>query len=129
MTRFRRYLLFQLPGWALAVFAAVWLARTGMVSVWMAATLATVWIGKDFVLYPLVRRSYEPRGPDGAAALIGEDATVSDALAPQGYVRVRGELWRARLLHAERALPRGASVRIADVDGATLLVTSRPHAA
>jgi membrane protein implicated in regulation of membrane protease activity len=55
----------------------------------------------------------------GAEALIGERAAVVASLSPEGTVRFRGELWRAR--SAVPAQP-GEAVRIAAVDGLTLEV-------
>ena len=55
----------------------------------------------------------------GAEGLIGERATVIERCAPEGLVRVRGEIWRAR---CETAADPGDSTRIAAVDGLTLVV-------
>ena len=53
----------------------------------------------------------------GAEALVGERATVITACAPDGRVRMRGELWRAR---CSTPLEAGAEARVAAVDGLTL---------
>lgn len=55
----------------------------------------------------------------GAEGLIGERAEVIEALVPRGRVRVRGEIWNAR---SPAAVDAGARVRIAAVEGLTLLV-------
>lgn len=66
---------------------------------WLGATAAVVavalWVVKDLLLYPLLRSSYE-KGPDGLAALIGCTAIAVESFEGCGFVRVRGELWRAR---------------------------------
>jgi membrane-bound serine protease (ClpP class) len=58
----------------------------------------------------------------GPELLIGMDATVVEACAPLGRVRVRGELWRAR---SSRPVGAGEAVRIAAIDGLTLEVEPR----
>lgn len=55
----------------------------------------------------------------GREAMTGERAEVVEALRPEGWVRVQGELWRAR---SERGAERGETVLVRRVDGLTLLV-------
>ena len=56
----------------------------------------------------------------GAEGMVGERAEV---IGP-GRVRVRGEIWRAR---SEHGVGEGDSVRIAAVDGLTLVVEPDPR--
>jgi membrane-bound serine protease (ClpP class) len=60
-------------------------------------------------------RRYELRS--GPETLIGARATVVEPCAPQGRVRIHGELWTAR-----SAVPVGAgdAVRVTGMDGLTL---------
>jgi len=67
----------------------------------------------------LQARRAPPRG--GAADLIGAVGTVRVALDPVGQVYAHGELWRARAPDDEE-VPRGARVRVRDVQGLTLIV-------
>ncbi|MGH9346539.1 MAG: NfeD family protein [Vicinamibacterales bacterium] len=55
----------------------------------------------------------------GVEALVGEEGRALTAIAPgdAGQVRVHGEIWRAT---SRRAIPAGARVRIAAVNGLTL---------
>ena len=59
----------------------------------------------------------DPRALGGSTVLVVE--RVSDA---GGQVRLNGELWRARPYAGGPPLEPGAAVRVAAVDGATLLV-------
>ena len=61
----------------------------------MAVGLPAAWFVKDMALYPLVRFAYETDDTPPIARLIGRVGTAAQRLAPRGYVRVRGELWRA----------------------------------
>lgn len=55
----------------------------------------------------------------GVEAHVGERAEVTRAIDPEGQVRFRGELWKAR---AKEPIATGESVRIAEVDRLTLVV-------
>jgi membrane protein implicated in regulation of membrane protease activity len=118
-----RYLLFQLPGWALAAVVAAALEGAGLVPPWAAVLMVVVWMTKDLVLYPLVRRAYEP-APTGAARLVGARAVAREPLDPTGYVEIEGQLWRAELAPHEAPVARGETVTVRGVDGLTLRVSS-----
>ena len=115
-----RYWLFQLPGAIAVATLLVLLVRYWELSPRLAALFMALWVLKDLALYPFVRRAYEPRSGGGADALLGALATARDRLDPEGYVRVGHELWRARL--REGVAERGASLRVLDVSGLTLVV-------
>jgi membrane protein implicated in regulation of membrane protease activity len=115
-----RYWLFQLPG-----FLAVAALLAALVWGWglaprLAALFLALWVLKDVVLYPFVRRAYEPRSGGGADALVGAVAVARERLDPEGYVRVGHELWRARVRGG--AVEEGAPVRVLEVRGLTLVV-------
>ncbi len=54
--------------------------------------------------------------------MLGYTGTTMDNLDPNGYVKIRGEIWKARALNLE-TIPAGEKVIVQDVDGMTLLVT------
>jgi membrane-bound serine protease (ClpP class) len=63
----------------------------------------------------------------GAPALVGESGdALSDVGPAGGQVFVHGEYWQAR---SAVAIPRGARVRVAAVDGLTLTVVAVDRAA
>lgn len=115
-----RYLAFQVPGWmvlgaVLAAAMAWWdLSRA------FAAAIFALFVLKDALLFPFVRAAYEPRSGGPEEALLGRRARAEEALAPEGYVRVGAELWRAEL--ARGRAERGAALRVVAVRGLTLLV-------
>jgi membrane-bound serine protease (ClpP class) len=86
---------------------------------WRAVVLAVaalVEVGEVFFWIRFLRRY---RVQTGAEGLVGERAEVIEPCAPRGRVRVRGEIWNAR---CERSAAPGEAVRIAAVDGLTLVV-------
>jgi membrane-bound serine protease (ClpP class) len=54
--------------------------------------------------------------------MIGRRGIVTGRLDPEGYVRVRGELWRAETVENERPLEEGQSVTVVGVSGLKLYV-------
>jgi membrane protein implicated in regulation of membrane protease activity len=122
MSALQRYVLFQIPGWIVAgvILAGCWeleliTGRTGVI------LLALLFV-KDVVAYPLVRRAYEHRSGTRTNEMIGRSGVVQRELAPVGFVRIRGELWRAELIGSMPALPVGATVVVRNTRGLTLLV-------
>ena len=117
MTAFRRYMLIQIPSWVLAVIILSAIHAWFKMPAWAAVVLFVGYVVKDFALFPVLRRAYEPGGGTGAKRLVGADGVVEG----NGYIRIRGELWRARQSD-DQALERGASVRVVKADGMTLVV-------
>ncbi len=94
----------------------------GFVPAWLAGVLLLAWVVKDIALYPALRPAYVVESKTGAEQLVGCRAQVSDRLAPQGYVRLRGELWRAELDGGVGTIESGAQVVVVGVDGLVLQV-------
>jgi len=118
---FLAYLLLQLPDIILAGVILFVLHRWAGLPYGWAVGAFVVWIVKDIAMYPLVRSAFGP-ARTGAEAFIGARGVVTDALAPLGYVRLNGELWRAESLPPKQAIPVGAPVVVRAVQGLTFLV-------
>lgn len=114
---FRRYLLFQIPGWIVA--AALAAASTGWPGLhWGAAALLFAsWVAKDLLLYRFVRHGYVPGDGEAERSLLGARGIAEQPLAPTGWVRVRGELWRAHLLPGATPVAKGSPVRVVALEG------------
>lgn len=121
-----RYTLFQIPEWVLAAGAAVLLYRWNVLSGWGGALLVAGLMAKDAALYPLLRTAYEGDATTAIERLIGLRGTAVEPLAPRGYVRVRGELWRAEAAAAGPRIRRGHPVTVHAVRGTTLMVGPAP---
>ncbi len=70
-----------------------------------------------------VRKGIEARHQPvrtGAVRIVGHVGKVTDTLAPAGHVRVRGEIWSARLVTPGVVAPVGAEVRVLEVRGLVL---------
>lgn len=116
-----RYLLLQLPGWCVVAAVLVALCHWMELPIAVATALFLLWVVKDALMFPVVRKSYEA-GTSPADHLIGARGIASQRLDPRGYVRVRGELWRAELVPGADPVPEGAEVVVRTVRGFTLIV-------
>lgn len=122
MPTLARYTLLQIPGWIVtaAVLAIPW--ELGFLSFGVAATLFGLLVVKDAIVYPFVRRAYEPVANNRVEDLIGQIAEVRRDLAPEGYVWLRGELWRAKVDATGDWITAGDRVRVTRTRGLTLIV-------
>ena len=118
----KRYLLFQIPGWILVIILLGAAHRWLGLSISAAAGLFFVFVAKDFLIYPYVRKAYEVDNRTGAELLIGTIGVTKQALEPEGYVLVKGELWRAVAAHPEQPIPANTPVVIQSVSELTLIV-------
>lgn len=122
MSTWTKYLLLQLPGWVLAIIVLTGLQNWLGLPFWIALGLFFLWVVKDLVMYPLLRTAYESGVKTGIEELIGTRGIVEQELAPRGYIRVRGELWRAEVKADDGRIPPGSPVRILEAEGMTLIV-------
>lgn len=119
-----RYVLFQVPGWALMAL----LAEAAVL--WLDVPPRWAWGGfglfvlKDAVMYPFVRHAYRRDGPSHGH--VGERGVADGAIDPDGWVHVGPERWRARLASGAPAIDAGAPVRVVAVDGLVLRVVPAP---
>jgi len=115
-----KYVLIQVPGLALWVVALVVVGHWISLPPWVFWGLVAAWVVKDIVLFPLVWRSYDFR--DNAHPLIGAQGIAEEPLDPSGYIRIRGELWRAEPKKRGLWIEKGGKVRVCAVRGLTLIV-------
>ncbi|MDR2527463.1 MAG: nodulation protein NfeD [Synergistaceae bacterium] len=89
-----------------------------------AMTGMAVALGLSFVVFALmIARSLSERVTTGWEGLTGLDAQVTEDLAPEGMVKCRGEVWRART--TEGLLKKGESALVVAIKGMTLLVKAK----
>lgn len=119
---FVTYLMLEAPGWALAAVLLGFFVYREDLTPRVAGLLFSLWVVKDFVLYPALRIAYEEGSPGGTDGLVGALGTARERLDPEGYVRVGSELWRAVLAREAAPVEAGASVRVLAVRDLTLHV-------
>jgi membrane protein implicated in regulation of membrane protease activity len=89
---------------------------------WLIITIIALWILKDIIMFTKVWRSYTLDDNDPMRQLIGLEATVMVSLNPVGYVRARGELWKAEVRNPRYPAEKGDRTRVIDIKGTTLIV-------
>jgi membrane-bound serine protease (ClpP class) len=73
-----------------------------------------------------VRRAYENNAKSGSEALVGGKGMTHEPIAPEGYIKIQGELWKAR---AEgQSIPKDRIVRVTGANGMTLTVEAESKA-
>ena len=122
-----RYALFQLPELTIGGVALVVLVGENVLTARWGWLLFALWLLKEIVLYPFLRKAYEPSDPSAASKMVGKVAVVIERLDPRGTVRVGPELWGARLSPGTDPLEQGVEVCVKAVEGLTLHVEKRPH--
>ena len=118
-----RYWLLQIPGWLLLALVLLVAQRWLDFSFAIVWAVLAAWFLKDLLLYPALGDAYALREPEETNKLVGELATATEGLAPSGYVRLKGELWKAELNTEEEVVEAGETVRVLKVEGLTLRVT------
>lgn len=115
---FQTYVGASLPSWTVAVIVAVLLHEIAGVGGWIAAAVATLWIGTDLVTFPRKRKYYTSEPIE--ERMLGETGMTVSTLDPSGHARIRGELWQA--VSVDGTLPEGTRVRVRSLRGLVLVV-------
>ena len=88
-------------------------------------SFAVVSVFAVFFFRPILAKRFNTRNSQGTTnvlSLVGSSALVVEAVsASRGLVKVKGEVWSARAEGPE--IEAGQKVTIADIDGATLIVS------
>ncbi|HWO43050.1 MAG TPA: NfeD family protein [Candidatus Eisenbacteria bacterium] len=120
MRTFAKYLLFQLPQWLILGLFLWFLVDKTAVPRWAGVGFFVFWVVKDLAMYPFVRSAYENDSRTGAEQLIGQIGVARENLAPKGYIKIQGELWKA--LAKSNAIPQNRPVKVIGAEGMTLIV-------
>lgn len=105
--------------------AAAVAAGLGAGTWWQLAAFLAISAVMLVVVRPVARRHMtEPRElRTGAAALVGSEAVIVDAVGPDaGTVRIGSDVWTARPLDGETEFAPGQRVYVLEIRGATAMV-------
>jgi membrane protein implicated in regulation of membrane protease activity len=122
VSAFGRYVLFQVPGWIVAVVAVLLLGEWWDLPWWAGVAIVAAWVVKDLALFPFLRGAYEVSVATGVERLVGSRGVARASLDPAGYVFVRGELWRAEVDPTQPPIAEGSRVTVRAARGLTLIV-------
>ncbi|MFC1558935.1 NfeD family protein, partial [candidate division KSB1 bacterium] len=90
-----KYTLVNLPGIALLIVILILAGKWISIPAWLSWTVIGLSIAKDVILFPFVWSAYDSEDPGRMRSLIGQRGIALEPLAPEGYIRVQGELWKA----------------------------------
>ena len=116
------YTLLQIPAIALLILIVIFARNWFYFPAWIGWAIVALWVAKDIILFPFVWRSYDSSTPDDALTIVGKQGIAEERLSPAGYVRVKGELWKAEVPRGEPPIEAGEPVRVRAVRGLTLKV-------
>ena len=120
MPIFMKYLFFQIPQWLVLALFLRFLVDNTAVPRWAGSGFFIFWVIKDFAIYPLVRHAYANKAKTGSEELIGNTGVTRETLAPEGYIKIQGELWKAQT--SGRPIPPDRAVKVTGARGMTLIV-------
>ena len=117
-----RYALFQIPGIILAGLAAWGMHGLLGFSARTAWALLLLWLVKDALMFVFVWPAYQGSEGDGWYSLVGLQGEVRRPLHPEGYIRIRGVLWKAKTDVDALPVPTGTKVDVVGREGIQLIV-------
>ena len=120
-----RYILLQIPGTALLVLILIQLSDWLDLPAWSVWGLVFISVVKDVILFPFVWRAYDWNRQGKKHLMVGTRGIVKERLAPSGFIQIRGELWKAKVVGDKPTIEKGEAVRVEEMQGLTLLV--RPY--
>jgi membrane protein implicated in regulation of membrane protease activity len=122
------YSLLQLPGLVLLVLVLVCLQDWNVLPSRLFWIIIAAWVAKEAILFPFVWRSYDPDLQASSDTIIGQVGVARQRLAPRGYIRVCGVLWRAEVEGGSPPIEPGKTVKVEARQGLTLIVVPEPDA-
>lgn len=117
-----KYTLVNLPGIAFLVVILVLACNWISIPAWLFGTIIGLSIAKDVILFPFVWSAYDSRDQGRMRSIIGQRGTALEPLAPEGYIRVQGELWKAGTVNGCLPIGKGETVRVENVQGLKVFV-------
>jgi membrane protein implicated in regulation of membrane protease activity len=117
-----RYVLLNIPELAAVVLILIIIEHWAVLPIWLFWSIIGFWIVKDALLFPFVWRAYDWNRTESTGSMIGAQGVARERLAPSGYVRIHGELWRAERLGEGPPIEAGQIVRLEKMEGLTVFV-------
>jgi len=112
---------------ALAVGVLWGLPKLGIhIPLWVLIIVMLAWGTYTVVTYRMGSRALRRKPVHGLTAMLGSEGKVVSPLVPEGMVRIKGELWRAK--SASERMDTGEEVTVVGQDGLKLIVRKRSPA-
>jgi len=127
------YTVQAILGWmleeAILVAVVLWLLPLFNINIplWGLAILMVALAIYSYIMYRVGRSTFLMKPKVAAETIIGDDGKVTKRLAPEGYVKVQGVLWKATCVESE--LEVGDDVVVVDINGLRLIVSPKGRTA
>ena len=127
------YTVQAILGWMLEevvlVAVVLWLLPLLNINIplWGLAILMVALAVYSYVMYRVGSPTFLMKPKVAAETIIGDDGKVTKRLAPEGYVKVQGVLWKATCVESE--LEVGDDVVVVDINGLRLIVSPKGRTA
>jgi len=109
---------------ALAVGVLWGLPKLGIhIPLWVLIIVMLAWGAYTVITYRMGSRALRRKPVHGLTAMLGSEGKVVSPLVPEGMVRIKGELWRAK--SASERMDTGEEVTVVGQDGLKLVVRKR----
>ncbi len=109
---------------ALAAGVLWGLPRLGIhIPLWVLIIVMLAWGAYTVITYRMGSRALRRKPVHGLTAMLGSEGEVVSPLAPEGMVRIKGELWVAK--SASGRMDTGEEVTVVRQDGLKLIVRKR----
>ena len=109
---------------ALAAGVLWGLPRLGIhIPLWVLIIVMAAWCAYTVITYRMGSRALRRKPVHGLTAMLGSEGKAVSPLAPEGMVRIKGELWRAK--SASGRMDTGEEVIVVGQDGLKLVVRKR----
>lgn len=110
---------------ALMVIVRWWLPQFDIhISWWVTGILMFLLFTYSFYTYRMGRKALLQKSAVYPESIIGSEGVVATPLDPTGYVKVKGELWKAT---SESDLEIGDKIVVTKIDGIRLVVIPEPR--
>ena len=93
------------------------------IPLWVLIIVMLAWGAYTITTYRMGSRALRRKPVGGLIAMLGSDGEVVSPLAPEGLVRIKGELWRAK--SASGRMDTGEEVTVVGQDRLKLIVRKR----
>jgi len=106
---------------ALAVGVLWGLPRLGIhIPLWVLIIVMVAWGAYTVITYRMGSRALRRKPVGGLTAMVGSKGEVATPLAPEGFIRIKGELWRATSV--DKSIEVGDEVTVVGQNGLKLAV-------
>ena len=117
-----KYSLVTLLDNALLIFILILANNWISIPTWLFWTVIVLSFLKDLILFPYVWSAFDSKATGRMSTIIGQRGTALEPLAPEGYIRLQGELWKAETVSGCPSIGKGETVKVESAQGLKLFV-------